>query len=345
MNFSFAAQLASRTATSFHVAAANGNARTMANRLRTILFMRFLLCGFGCELTYFAEPRQRERPQRQLHIADGDIVEHAGGDEVDGDGDQPEHDEVSADSRQAGQNGQAGDHLDDAHDMHERRRADRQNARGQRAEIHGPVGQQVEELIESGEKCRRSQTDAQDPKHLVDAAIHFFLLPIRVRRPDLVTVSPFSRCGLYRVGEHNVTAALEPKLHDSLSDVEIVRRMLAGERSLFELILRRYNQRIYRAVRAMVRDESEAEDVMQQAYVNAYTHLHQFAERASFTTWLTRIAINEALARVRPRELTNDTVMDTIESRAPDPEEQAVASELRNLVEAEIAALPERYRS
>jgi len=142
-----------------------------------------------------------------------------------------------------------------------------------------------------------------------------------------------------------VTAAVEPKLHDSLSDVEIVRRVLAGESSLFELILRRYNQRIYRAVRAIVRDESEVEDVMQHAYVNAYTHLHQFAERASFTTWLTRIAINEALARVRPWGLTNDTVMDTIESRAPDPEEQAVASELRNLVEAEIAALPERYRS
>ena len=142
-----------------------------------------------------------------------------------------------------------------------------------------------------------------------------------------------------------MTAAVEPKLHDSLLDVEIVRRVLAGERSLFELILRRYNQRIYRAVRAIVRDESEVEDVMQQAYVNAYTHLHQFAERASFTTWLTRIAINEALARVRPTGLTNDFVMDTIESKAPDPEEQAVASELRNLVEAEIAALPEHYRS
>jgi RNA polymerase sigma-70 factor (ECF subfamily) len=142
-----------------------------------------------------------------------------------------------------------------------------------------------------------------------------------------------------------VTAAVEPKLHDSLLDVEIVRRVLAGESSLFELILRRYNQRIYRAVRAIVRDESEVEDVMQQAYVNAYTHLHQFAERATFTTWLTRIAINEALARVRPTGLTNDTVMDTIESKAPDPEEQAVASELRNLVEAEIAALPEHYRS
>src|SRR5436190_19644930 len=116
-----------------------------------------------------------------------------------------------------------------------------------------------------------------------------------------------------------MTAIPETSLGDTLTDAEIVRRVLAGETSLFELIMRRYNQRIYRAVRSIVRDESEAEDVMQQAYINAYSHLHQFAERASFATWLTRIAINEALARVKPRlvRLADDideTLMNEIES-------------------------------
>ena len=63
--------------------------------------------------------------------------------------------------------------------------------------------------------------------------------------------------------------------------------------------MRRYNERVYRAARAIVRDEQEAEDVMQQAYVNAFTHLRQFNGSARFSTWLTRIAINESLARVR----------------------------------------------
>ena len=143
---------------------------------------------------------------------------------------------------------------------------------------------------------------------------------------------------------------LDLKSRDQLSDVDVVRRVIAGETALFEIIMRRYNQRIYRTVRAIVRDEHEAEDVMQQAYVNAYSHLHQFAERSSFATWLTRIAINEALARVRPRALRladdiDQTLMTEIESNAPNPEQQAVATELKNAVENEIASLPEGYRS
>src|SRR5436305_1757156 len=146
--------------------------------------------------------------------------------------------------------------------------------------------------------------------------------------------------------------AINPDLRqrDRLSDADVVHRVLAGETALFEIIMRRYNQRIYRAVRAITRNEHEAEDAMQQAYVNAYAHLHQFAERSSFSTWLTRIAINEALARVRPRPLRladdiDETIMNEIESNTPNPEQQAVASELKNAVESEIASLPESYRS
>jgi RNA polymerase sigma-70 factor (ECF subfamily) len=138
--------------------------------------------------------------------------------------------------------------------------------------------------------------------------------------------------------------------HDPLPDSEVVRRVVAGETALFEIIMRRYNQRIYRAIRAIIRDESETEDAMQQAYVNAYTHLHQFAERSTFATWLTRIAINEALARVKPRSLrladdTDGNLMNEIESTTPNPEQQAVATELKNAVETEIGELPESYRA
>lgn len=142
----------------------------------------------------------------------------------------------------------------------------------------------------------------------------------------------------------------EPVQREQLTDSEVVRRVLAGETALFEILMRRYNQRVYRAVRSIVRNEHEAEDVMQQAYVNAYTHLNQFAERAQFSTWLTRIAINEAYARVRPRALRvindiDETIMNEIEASTPNPEEQAVASELKTAVEHEIARLPESYRS
>src|SRR5215212_4525465 len=84
-------------------------------------------------------------------------------------------------------------------------------------------------------------------------------------------------------------------------DAEVVRQVLRGNTAQFELLMRRYNERVYRAARAIVRDDDEAEDVMQQAYVNAFTHLRQFNGAAQFSTWLTRIAINEALARVRRR--------------------------------------------
>jgi RNA polymerase sigma-70 factor, ECF subfamily len=86
-----------------------------------------------------------------------------------------------------------------------------------------------------------------------------------------------------------------------LSDAEVVRRVLAGQTALFEVLMRRHNERLYRAARAIVRDESEAEDVMQQAYVNAYFHLRQFSGRSLFVTWLMRIAIHDALARARRR--------------------------------------------
>jgi RNA polymerase sigma-70 factor, ECF subfamily len=139
---------------------------------------------------------------------------------------------------------------------------------------------------------------------------------------------------------------------EALTDVEVIGRVRDGDTALFEVLMRRYNQRLYRIARAIVKDEVEAEDVMQQAYLNAYLHLDQFAEKASFSTWLIKIAIYEALARSRRRggaerrsalESDEDTVTD-IKDRAPDPEHQAFATELRSLLESAVDSLPEPHR-
>ena len=135
------------------------------------------------------------------------------------------------------------------------------------------------------------------------------------------------------------------------SDMETIQQVLDGNTAMFELLMRRYNERIYRAARSIVRDEQEAEDVMQQAYVNAFTHLRQFNGSAQFSTWLTRIAINEALARVRRRGRYEafDDDLSTVEpfmssNPAQSPERQAFAGELRGLLEWAIDAMPDGMR-
>jgi RNA polymerase sigma-70 factor, ECF subfamily len=87
----------------------------------------------------------------------------------------------------------------------------------------------------------------------------------------------------------------------ALSDEEVVVRVLAGDTSLFEILMRRYNQRLFRVARGILADDAEAEDVMQEAYVRAFRELATFRGEARFSTWLTRIACHEALARARKR--------------------------------------------
>ncbi|HWS71049.1 MAG TPA: RNA polymerase sigma factor [Thermoanaerobaculia bacterium] len=136
----------------------------------------------------------------------------------------------------------------------------------------------------------------------------------------------------------------------NLTDEELVPRIVSGDRALFEVLMRRHNQRIYRAVRAVLRTDADAEDVMQEAYLSAYQHLHQFEGRAKFSTWLTRIAVNAALARRGKREGngmtdSDDDSLEALESVAPDPEQETLATELREVMEREVAALPDSFRS
>src|SRR4051794_30808198 len=133
------------------------------------------------------------------------------------------------------------------------------------------------------------------------------------------------------------------------SDEDIVQRVLKGETPLFEVLMRRHNERVYRAARAILRDEREAEDVMQEAYVSAYTHLRQFDARATFSTWLTKIAVNEALLRAKRRgryDLLDDASLETVmpTPTVPDPERQAFGRELGALIEGAIDGLGDGYR-
>jgi len=138
-----------------------------------------------------------------------------------------------------------------------------------------------------------------------------------------------------------------------MTDQEIVERVKAGETALFEAIMRRYNQRLFRVARSILGNDGEAEDVTQDAYVRAYMHLDQFEGRAQFSTWLTKIAVHEALARLRARrrlveiDATSGSAEDAmnLESRAPSPEQEVLTNTIRMVLETAVDTLPETYRS
>src|SRR3954470_4791152 len=142
---------------------------------------------------------------------------------------------------------------------------------------------------------------------------------------------------------------------NQLSDEEVVARVRAGETGLFEILMRRYNQRLFRIARSIVQDDDEAEDVMQHAYVQAFSSLHQFAGRAQFPTWLTKIAVHEAYRRptriqqhpsgaVMPDGIERDD-MNPVISIDPGPEQQIFSQEASSMLERAIDTLPDIYRS
>lgn len=125
-------------------------------------------------------------------------------------------------------------------------------------------------------------------------------------------------------------------------DEDIVKRVLAGERALYEVLVRRHNQRLYRAARAILRNDAEVEDVMQEAYVQAFAHLAQFRQEARFSTWLTRIAVHEALARRRRSQRQTPMEEPTVSTLTP--EEHAGSREIATILETAIDDLPDNFR-
>ena len=146
---------------------------------------------------------------------------------------------------------------------------------------------------------------------------------------------------------------LEQARIEGWTDEQVVERVLAGETALYEIIMRRYNQRLYRLVLSILRDRDETEDVMQDAYVRAYQHLEQFEGRAAFSTWLARIAVHEALARLRSRrrmqqldtELDEGEISVNLTSASVNPEESTSQAELARLLEQSLMRIPEQYRT
>jgi RNA polymerase sigma-70 factor (ECF subfamily) len=143
----------------------------------------------------------------------------------------------------------------------------------------------------------------------------------------------------------------------ALEDADLVRMALQRQEGAFRIIMQRHNRRLYRCVRSIVRDDSEAEDIVQEAYVNAFSNFATFRGDASLVTWLTRIALNEALARVRRRRPTLEwAALDTdkcdeaqiipfpLMAMNTDPERTAAQREIRRLIERAIDDLPEPFR-
>jgi RNA polymerase sigma-70 factor (ECF subfamily) len=138
-----------------------------------------------------------------------------------------------------------------------------------------------------------------------------------------------------------------------MPDEEVVARVRAGETAFFEVLMRRYNQRLYRVARSIMGDDSEAEDVMQDAFVRSYIHLEQFGGKSRFSTWLTKIAVHEALKRSRERRrfVEVDGIQGSNEgsvlpaSTTPSPDQEVLTRALGAALEAAIDRLPQSYSS
>lgn len=137
------------------------------------------------------------------------------------------------------------------------------------------------------------------------------------------------------------------------TDEEIVEYVLQGEKVLFEILMRRCNQSLYRVIRSYLSHDEDVQDVMQETYLKAYEKLRQFRGVSSFSTWLIRIGINEALMRIRSKnkqlrslnELSDEILpLRVPEFRLEDPEKILMQSEMRMILEKAVDNLPEKYR-
>ena len=139
---------------------------------------------------------------------------------------------------------------------------------------------------------------------------------------------------------------------------ELVARARVRDKAAIRTIIRQNNRRLFRVARSILKDDWEAEDVVQEAYVRAFSHLSEFEGRSRLSTWLTRIVANEALGRLRRRRSTVDLaaaenadrqsgagiVPFPLISQQPDPEQAMAQIEIRRLLEQAIDALPEAFR-
>jgi len=136
--------------------------------------------------------------------------------------------------------------------------------------------------------------------------------------------------------------------HERPSDTELIAKILAGDTNAMETLMRLHNRALYRTARAILRDDAEAEDSVQEAYLQAFRALGTFRGESKLSTWLVRITANEALMRRRRNASAAariDVEPDDLVSGEAEPESVAHGGEMRQLFEAHIGALPEGYRA
>lgn len=141
-----------------------------------------------------------------------------------------------------------------------------------------------------------------------------------------------------------------------ITEEEVVTRILKGEKELYEILVRRNNQKLYRVIKGYLSDEAEIEDVMQNSYIKAYTKLYQFKQNAAFSTWLIRIGINEALARIKEKgklyhlnaftdNVTKNSILEIPDSKQLNPQDKLIQMETKQLLESAINQLDSKYKS
>lgn len=146
-------------------------------------------------------------------------------------------------------------------------------------------------------------------------------------------------------------------LSSVISDSALIERILSGEKELYEILMRRNNQKLYRVIRSYFQNAADIEDIMQNAYLKAFEKLHQFNHQAQFSTWLIRIGINEALGALRKKGHTiglpshedalseNKKILVMTDSSQLNPERKLIQQEAKALLEQAIDHLDEKYRT
>jgi len=140
-----------------------------------------------------------------------------------------------------------------------------------------------------------------------------------------------------------------------IKETEVIKRILAGEKELYEILVRRNNQKLYRIIRSYLKDEAEIEDLMQNSYLKAFTKLYQFKHTSSFSTWLIRIGINESLARLKEKgklyhlnessdHLKRNSILEIPDNKQLNPQDCMIRNEAKQLLENAIDSLDIKYK-
>lgn len=141
-----------------------------------------------------------------------------------------------------------------------------------------------------------------------------------------------------------------------ISESDIIKRILLGEKELYEILLRRNNQKLYRVIRSYIKSEAEIEDIMQNTYLKAFEKLYQFKQTSTYSTWLIRIGINEVLARLNEKNkiinlnslsinTETTTILEMPDTNQLNPEKKIIQQEAKQLLENSIDALAVKYRT